>query len=79
MDTNSEVTLNEIDIIIDDINKCLIDTNYYSKTATTYLDANKEFFENLKIRIVTAVENKSLKKQMPLLSSKKHLKTLKIR
>ena len=76
MDINSEVTSNEIDIIIDDINQCLIDTNYYSNQANTYLHANKELFENLKKRIVTAVENTSVKKKCII---KTRRKTLKIR
>lgn len=59
METSITAVLTTSDILIMEINKCLVEIEYYANKATAYLEANSEYFENLRKRDIKVSEKKT--------------------
>jgi hypothetical protein len=59
METSITAPLTTSDILIMEINKYLIDIEYYANKTTAYLEANSDYFENLRKRDIKVSEKKT--------------------
>lgn len=59
METSIPAPLTAADVLIADINKCIDDIKYYANKTTAYLEANSEYFENLRQRNNKVSEKKN--------------------